>query len=129
MWDRQKLFKLKGQFLSVWPDVRIKSSPKCSSSCPKSNHSSFCLKSYDFQKAIKSQIFGLLLQENLWQKSANLITLVSMENKNCWKSSVLSVELRSIMALSAKIGKSHFVKSSDRQEGFFTFLKLYSQVK
>ena len=59
----------------VWPDVRIKSRPTVSQSCPSSGHSNF----YFFQNSQNSHLFlgyfGKKIVAKNFEQSANLATL------------------------------------------------------
>ena len=75
--SRKNVSKLEISTCSVWPDVEIKSSPKFSKSCQKSNHNSFYMKS-DVFKTPKPHIWATFKRKfdtKILQKSPNLDTL------------------------------------------------------
>ena len=52
----------------VWPDVGIKSSPKCPKQFSRKSHNSFYLQSFCFHRSLENfQIFGPLLFQNIAQ--------------------------------------------------------------
>ena len=59
---------------------------KVSISCPKRSHSGFYLKSNAFYSSLEScQIFAVLLQQNNFQKSPNLVTLFIRKDFDAYK--------------------------------------------